>query len=125
MTAVLVRARTEVRPAPLRSDPALRFAGATVGVILSLFGCAAVGASSPVATVVVLVIAVGCSRGLPAPAAGAVGLTAWAFLTGFAVHSFGQLTFGHADLARLALLLACGVLASLTHRSHVDTPAET
>lgn len=57
---------------------------------------------------------------LPVRYAVLVGLTGWAFLTGFVVNVGGQLTFAGGDLRHLALLLALPAAVSvLAHGSRV------
>jgi len=43
----------------------------------------------------------------------AVGVSGWAFLTGFVVNAYGRLTFAQSDLEHLALLLALSAAVSL------------
>jgi len=65
-----------------------------------------------------LVAAAGSIR-VSVPAALALGMIAWSFLTGFVVNNLGELRIqGIADWARLATLLACTtVVACATRRA--------
>jgi len=110
----------------LLAEPGPRVAAGTVAVVLTLFGCAAVGAgTAPTLLLSYGVLLVSCVALRPATAA-ALGVVAWAFLTGFVVHDLGVLTFGHADLARLLLLVATALAGSLVRpvRRRTRAPAE-
>ena len=107
----------------LLAEPSLRVAAGTTAVVLTLLGCAAVGAgTAPTLLLTYGVLLVSCVGLRPAPAV-ALGVIAWAFVTGFVLHGLGVLTFGRADLARLLLLVAAGLVGSLVRpRRGLATP---
>lgn len=71
-------------------------------------------APSPAGVAVLLVVTALACPVLPRPAALLLGVTGWALATGFLVNGLGQLTFGGADLLRLAAY--AGVAAVLAER---------
>ena len=77
---------------------------------------AAVCAAAPLAgwsgVLTLLALTAGWCRALPLPQALALGVSGWAFATGFAVHGYGELTFAPGDLLRLALFLITAALAA-------------
>lgn len=80
------------------------FAGAAACTAVPLRGWAGV--------VALLVLTLLWCRALPVRYAGALGLAGWAFATGFAINTAGQLTFAAADLGRLAVYAGTAVLAA-------------
>ncbi|XVQ85869.1 hypothetical protein ACQP2K_00070 [Microbispora siamensis] len=95
-----------IRPAPLE----FLLVGGFVSAVLS---CAAALAFSDIADRVVTVaitVAVYAARGRSLISASATATMAWTFLTGFLVNDAGTLTFSSADMARLGILLATGLL---------------
>lgn len=54
----------------------------------------------------------------------ATGVMAWFFTTGFLVNGAGELSFGGADLLRLGILMAPGLLGlwNIVHRRVVEGP---
>lgn len=86
-------------------------------VEVGLFALAAVFARLGVSTVTgVLAYAAFCGLAAIVLTIGwavAIGLSGWAFLTGFVVNAYGQLTFAPHDLEHLALLLALSAAVSL------------
>lgn len=55
----------------------------------------------------------------------ATGVMAWFFATGFLVNGAGELTFGSADLVRLGILMAPGLLGlwNIVHRRVMEGSA--
>lgn len=89
-------------------------AGGAFALLLAL--AAACTALRPAPTAALCVYAgacVLCCSWLTVTPALAVGLSAWAFVTGFAVNALGQLTFAVPDLVRLAALVAVCLVTSL------------
>ena len=99
--------------------PELRLGLAVLAVAAAAAVCARTGAGVTAGLVVMAAVGAVGSLVLPVRLAGVAGLSAWAFLTGFVVHVGGRLTLHQADLARLGLLLAATVLASISAHVHV------
>ncbi|WP_091051274.1 hypothetical protein [Nocardioides sp. YR527] len=88
-------------------------AGAAAAVLLiatAVLTVVGVGFSTWLITMVAL--STGAALTLTTPYALLLALTGWGLVTGFAVNTGGQLTFGASDLRHLGLLLALGVVAS-------------
>ena len=66
--------------------------------------------------VLAAVVAGACVAGAGAPAAWWLGLSAWAFVTGFVVHSYGRLSVAGPDLVRLVACLALAYVAAQARR---------
>ncbi|MFL6061956.1 MAG: hypothetical protein ACJ72E_12050 [Marmoricola sp.] len=111
---------TQHRPPAARvslvDDTGIRFAIGTGLVVLTLFvaGLAGLGAG-PTACAAVVVAGLASGR-LPLWLAGTLGAITWAFFTGFDENTFGQLTFAHGDLERLAGFAAATVLIAIAAR---------
>ena len=113
---VRVPAGTE-RRSLLVEVPELRLGLVVLAVAATATAGARTGAGVPLGLVVVCSLAAAGSLALPARLAGLTGLAAWAFLTGFVVHTGGRLTFDRADLTRLGLVLTASLLASALARA--------
>ena len=103
--------RTAERPL-LVEVPELRLGLVVLAVAAAAAACARTGAGVPVGLVVLCSLAAAGSLALPPRLAGLTGLAAWAFLTGFVVHTAGRLTFDRADLVRLGVVLTVSLIAS-------------
>jgi len=102
---------TQFRPL-LIDDPGVWFGIATGSVVLTLFVCGVVGLSSTGTAVAALAVAGLAAIRLPDLVALALGVIAWAFFTGFTENAYGQLSFSHGDLLRLALFAGVTVAIS-------------
>lgn len=100
----------------------VRYAGASA-VLVALTGLVAgCGVHGVAAVILYLGVALACAPWLPGLSALALGLTAWAYCTGFGVHQDGTLTLAGDDQLRL-LLFSLGTMADsvisgwLVHRA--------
>jgi hypothetical protein len=109
-------------PHALREVPEVRFGLAQAAVLVAATLCERLGADVATGTVVLTGVAAAGSVRLPLRLAALVGLSAWAFVTGFVVNAGGQLTFGAADLDRLVLVELVALVAAVVARpsAHVD-----
>ena len=111
---------TQYRPTTSRErlvdDTGIRFAIGTGLVVLTLLvaGLAGLG-TVPTACSAVVVAGLASGR-LPLLLAVVLGTIAWAFFTGFDENTFGQLTFAHHDLVRLAVFAAAAVAVAVVAR---------
>lgn len=103
--------------------PAIRFAEGDVAVIAALFGCAGLHAGRPLTEGLVLLVVAAHAAGLGIWLGPALGVTAWAFVTGFVVHDLGVLTFRDPDLVRLGLFVLVGLGAALLAKTAGPTAA--
>lgn len=97
----------------------IRFAAAGACQAAATFVVCAVGLPTADAFGILLVLT--AVLGLvvrPLPAAG-LGLVGWALFTGFVTNSYGELTFSHADLSRLAVAVLAPVVLSYAARGRV------
>lgn len=100
---------------PLTAQPAVRLAIA-VGVQFVLAAVVAALLSGEAGVLLYLLVSSLLARTLRRGRALVIGVTGWAFATGFAVHRFGLLTFTEPDLVRLVVfLLAAAILARHGH----------
>lgn len=111
--------RSEVVVPPrgwLAALPAVRF-GIVNAALAVITAVAVLGHAAVLPTDVVLVVAVGvgCAPLALWCSAGA-GLLAWAWATGFAENSYGELTFSSADLTRLGWSAAGAILVAVLTR---------
>jgi hypothetical protein len=114
---------TRTAPPALRAsdEPGVRFALANVALVMALFVAAAARLQPLEAEVTALVTAVVASAGLAVLLRAAVGVVAWALVTGFVQNSLGQLTFDRADLGRLVLFVV--FLGACHHHGAASSPA--
>lgn len=96
----------------MTDQPGVRF-GVGSGVLFLLTGAiVAGGVPGAYGVVVLLVITAALALAMdPAHAAG-LGVAGWAFATGFAVHTLGDLTFTPPDLLRLGAFVLAATSAS-------------
>lgn len=92
---------TNLRPRMV-DDPGIWFGIATGLVLVALLAGGLAGLGSFATALLALAVAAAAAIRLPVAPAVALGAVLWAFFTGFDVNTFGQLTFGADDLARLA-----------------------
>ncbi|KRA39207.1 MULTISPECIES: hypothetical protein [unclassified Nocardioides] len=92
--------------------PEVRFGMAGGSLLVGAAMCTALPLSGWYGVVLLLAIAAAWCVVLPLGLAIGVGVSAWAFATGFAVNDFGVLTFAPADLLRLGLYAGVAVLVS-------------
>ncbi|MEU8276375.1 hypothetical protein ACFYOK_33785 [Microbispora bryophytorum] len=96
-----------IRPAPLE----FLVVGGFVSAVLSCVAAALAFSDIPDRVVTVaIVVGVYAARGRSLVSASATAIMAWMFLTGFLVNDAGTLTFSPADMVRLGILLATGLL---------------
>ncbi|MFC7504216.1 hypothetical protein [Nocardioides sp. GCM10030258] len=101
-----------LRTATPLGRPEVRF-GMAGGSLFATTGlCVALSLHGWYGVVVLLAVATAWCVVLPLGFAVGVGVSAWAFATGFAINDFGLLTFLPADLLRLALYAGVAVLVS-------------
>lgn len=93
-------------------QPGVRWGIAGGTLFAAAAACAAVPLAGWAGVLTLLVVTLLWCRCLPVGYAGALGLAGWAFATGFAVNTAGQLTFSVADLGRLALYVGTAVLVA-------------
>lgn len=93
-----------------RPEVCFGMAGGTLLVAAAV--CAALPLSGGYGVVLLLAVATAWCVVLPLGLGVAVGVSAWAFATGFAINDFGVLTFAPADLLRLGLYAGVAVLVS-------------
>jgi hypothetical protein len=106
---------TQHQPAERLLDDSGIWFGIAVGLVILTFLVAGLAGleTAPTAVAAILVGGLAAAR-LPGLIALVLGGIVWAFFTGFAENDFGQLTFAHGDLARLALFtLATAALAQV------------
>ncbi len=113
---------TTSTPPLLAEQHGLRFGFAVASLVVTLLLAGLLHAGVPVSEALVLLVVVLSARGLPATYGVAVGLVGWAFLTGFAVHRYGVLTFTDADLLRLGGLVLAAVVTVEVTRHRVRRP---
>lgn len=100
------------RTPSLTDLPEVRFGFAEAALLVVATACSRLDVGVPVGLVMLGgITAVACVV-LPLRFSVGVGLSAWAFLTGFVVHVGGQLTFGAADLERMGFLVLVALLAA-------------
>jgi hypothetical protein len=109
-----------VQTRPRMSDePGVRFGIANGVLVLTLLAAAVSRLGLTRTELLVILVAGVASCGLSARMTTSIGVVAWALVTGFVEHSYGQLTFGAADLERLALFaIATLALAAFVHRTY-------
>jgi len=97
---------------PVMTDQVgVRF-GIAAGLLCALTGLLAAGGLPGAYGVALLLVATTLlAAALDAPHALLLGLSGWAFATGFAVNSLGVLTLGPLDLLRLAVFLTAAAAA--------------
>lgn len=98
------------------AEPGIRFGIANAAVILTLQGCAVLGLRAAPTLLAVATVVVVASVASPPGIGTLVGVSSWAFYTGFVENAYGLLTFHHADLARLAALSVAGGVAATVGR---------
>lgn len=101
-------------PRPWSAEPELRFGAALTVVILVLELCAVAHATSTETLVSVVTVVMLTSAVTPIFLGALLGASSWAFYTGFVTNAAGVLTFHHADVVRLALLVGVGTAAAST-----------
>lgn len=101
-----------MRPPGLRDLPEVRFGFAEASLLVAATFCARLGVDVRVGQVMLVAVAVAACLALPVRFAVVVGLSAWAFLTGFVVNAVGQLSFHPADLDRMGVLVLVALLAA-------------
>ena len=99
-------------PRPWSAEPELRFGAAVTVVILVLELCAVAHATSTETLVSVVTVVMLTSTVTPILLGALLGASSWAFYTGFVTNAAGVLTFHHADVARLALMVGVGAAAA-------------
>lgn len=100
----------------MADETGVRFGIATGVLVLALVVAGLTGLDAT-GTALAVILAAGIAAGLlPVPAGASLGVIAWAFFTGFDVHSYGQLTFTGPDLLRLAVFAAATVLLAAAVR---------
>ena len=98
---------------PCLSDlPEVRFGLAEAALLMAATVSRRLDVDARVGLVVLGTVAAACCLALAPRFRCAVGVSAWAFLTGFVVHTGGQLTLGRSDLERLGALVAVALVAS-------------
>lgn len=90
----------------------VRFGMAGGSLLVAAAVCTALPLSGWYGVVLLLAITAAWCVVLPLGLAIGVGISAWAFATGFAVNDLGLLTFAPADLLRLGLYAGVAVLVS-------------
>ncbi|MCZ4500427.1 MAG: hypothetical protein JWQ74_2982 [Marmoricola sp.] len=89
------------RAGTLLDDCGVWFGIATGLVVLTLFVAGLAGLGTATSAVAVIVVGGLAAARLPGLVALALGVVGWAFFTGFAENSLGQLTFAGGDVERL------------------------
>jgi hypothetical protein len=100
------------------AEPGVRYGLANGAVVLALLGAGAARLRPDETAWVAVLVAGAASVGLPLLMTTSMGLTAWAFVTGFVVNRYGELTLARPDLFRLVVfavstLAVAGVLHQL------------
>ncbi len=98
-------------PEPVPAYVTLPLAG--IGLTLTLVAAGLLGLGPGRQLLLFAAVAGACALGATLRAAAGVGVLAWALHDGFAVHSYGDLSFAYpADVRRLGLCLAVPVLVA-------------
>lgn len=102
---------------PLLAEPGVRFGLANVVIVVALFAAALTRLDLTGTEALVVLVAGLAGTGLPWLVTAALGLVAWAMVTGFAENQYGLLTFTGHDLVRLLVfVVACSALpAAVRH----------
>jgi len=100
------------RPQGLLDLPEVRFGFAEAALLVTVTVCGRLGLDVSTGLVVLAAVAATSCAVLPLRFSWAVGLSAWAFLTGFVVNAVGQLSFRPADLDRMGVLVLVAMLAA-------------
>lgn len=101
-------------PHPWSAEPELRFGAALSVAILVLELCAIAHATSTETLITVMTVVMLGSAVSPIALGALLGASSWAFYTGFVINAAGVLTFHHADVVRLALMVGVGIAAAST-----------
>jgi hypothetical protein len=117
MTTLLPPPQVVSRPAPrLVDEPGVRFGIAHGGVLLAAFAAAALSLDPAWALGLLGLTAFAAGFALSPTWASGLGISAWAFYTGFLENDLGQLTLSAADLLHLGALVCLGAIGSLLGR---------
>lgn len=115
-----VHIETEARPRMI-DQPGVRFGLANGALVITTLLVAALRLTLVEAVVVMILVAGVCAAVLPAIMRWFLCIISWAWVTGFVVNSFGQLSFDRDDRIRLAVITTATLLVSSLGRQLVVT----
>jgi hypothetical protein len=117
VTTLIPHAATTRHRSPRWVDEGgIRFGIAEACLVGTALVAGAARLPSPVAFVLLTLVAVVGAWHLGPVSAAALGVSAWAFWTGFLDHRMGQLTTGGLDLDRLLLVVVLALGTAVLHR---------
>jgi hypothetical protein len=115
---------TSPRPHPL-DQVEIRFGLAGGVLVLAVAAARLLGLDVEYAGLLLLVVCAGLAGAVGRGRAVVLGLTAWALLTGFVAHRYGELSLAPADLRLMAVFVATALASSrlLQHGTRSTQPA--
>lgn len=113
MTSVHLLPRAGHRPEPrIVEEPAVRFGLGGFALFVAAGVITALDLPASLGTTVVLAVTAAAALPLTSTLACGIGIAGWAFAEGFALHAYGELALGPADLGLLALFVLVALAVS-------------